>query len=444
MKKLFTICLMLVAGVVMSFAQTNPERVLITTTTGQQIGALADRVVDITFPVIEGRVACDPEVVSVADDGAVTVNLTLTEDCQAFKFTVLSDADKAWYQGDRMVELIDKYGSQAYAEDFKNATINGVETKPGTTYWIVTLGYDIYNIPCEIAEVSYTTPVVGLVGNPQVDMTVTETTTETFSLHFEPNADCSRYFVLAGETGSLESQYQMFAAWMGFTCFEDMIQSWGLDYTGVQDYTYKNMAPGTEYEVFILPLDVNGTNGQYQKFFVTTASQGGTGEAHVNVTLGAYEMTEGWWDNDANDFVSKPSQMMTFTPDDQTSCYRYSVVLKENYESNPQMWQDETAKDNNPDMPIANWYQYSELTTDFQIDPETEFVVLTAAKNAADEWGPVDVRYYTTPQLDVTVPFAPSQKIAERKQNAQKIVVDQKGLAPQKLMNRAAGIRLTK
>ncbi len=444
MKKIFTICLMLVAGVVMSFAQTNPERVIITTTTGQQIGALADRVVDITFPVIEGRVACDPEVVSVADDGAVTVNLTRTENCQAFKFTVLSDADKAWYQGDRMVELIDKYGSQAYAQDFANATINGVETKPGTTYWIVTLGYDIYNIPCEVAEVSYTTPVVGLVGNPQVDMTVTGTTTETFSLHFEPNADCSRYYFVAGETGSLESQYQMFAAWMGFTCFEDMIQSWGIEYTGAQDYTYTGMAPGTEYEVFILPLDVNGTNGQYQKYYATTATQGGTGEAHVDVTLGAYEMTEGWWDNDVMGYVSKPSQMITFTPDEQTSCYRYSVVLKENYEMDPQMWQDETAKDNNPDMPYANWYQYSTFTTDFQIDPGVEYVVLTAAKNAANEWGPVDVHYYTTPQLETTVPYAPSQKIAERKQPSQKVLADQKGVAPRKLMNRAAGIRLVK
>lgn len=443
MKKFFTICMMLIAGIAVSFAQNNPERVIITTTTGQTIGTLADRVVDISFPSIEGRVACDPEIVSVSDDGIPTVNLTRTEDCQAFKFTVISDADKMWYAGDRMVEYIDKYGSQAYAQDFTGAQINGVETKPGVKYWVVTLGYDIYNIPCTVAEAEFTAPTVGLVGNPQVTTTVTGSTTDSFTLHFEPNADCSGYYFVAGETGSLESQYQMFAAWMGFTCMEDMIAAWGIKYDEAKDYTYKDMAPGTEYEVFVLPLDVNGTYGQYQITIANTSTLGGDGEARVDVTLGAYEITDGWWDNEAQDYVSKPSQMLTFTPNDQTAAYRYAVVKKSNYDEDPEGWQAEVAQENNPVMPYANWFQYEELTTDFQIDPETEYVVITAGKNALGEWGTIDVRNYTTPKLDVVSAPSHSQKIAERKAVRQTIA-DQKGMAPVKQLSRMGGLRLSK
>ena len=425
----------------MSFAQTNPERVIITTTTGQQIGALADRVVDIQFPSIEGRVACDTEILSLNEDGSLTVNMTRTEACQSVKLTVMADGDKSWYRGDRMVEYVDKYGSQAYYQDFSGATLSGIETKPGVKYWVITLGYDIYNIPCEIAEAEFTVPTAELEGNPQVTTTVTGTTKDSFSLHFEPNEDCSEYFVLAGETGTLASQYNMFAAWMGFSCFEDMIAGWGLDYTEAEDYTYKNMAPGTEYEVFVLPLDLNGTYGQYETILVSTDSQGGDGEAKVDVSLGAYEMTDGWWDNDAQDYVSKPSQMITFTPNDQCESYRYAVVRKEFYEEDKEGWDAEVAQDCDPAMPIVNWYQYESLTTDFQIDPETDYVVLTAGKNAKGEWGAVEARYYTTPKLDVA--SAPSKKIVERKKVSQKMT-DKKGVAPLKQMNRVAGLRLTK
>lgn len=442
MKKFFTICMMLVAGVMISFAQTTPERVLITTTTGQQIGALADRVADITFPTIEGRVACDIEIVNVDENGEVTVNLTRTADCNSFKFTVLSDTDKAWYNGDRMVDYINENGAGAYTQDYANAKVQGLETKPGTKYWVIALGYDIYNIPCEIVEASFTTPKPALVGNPKVTTTVTGKTKDSFDLHFIPNSYCSEFYVVAGEAGSIESQYNTFASWMGFTCFEDLIVGWGLKFNNETDYTYTKMAPGTDYDVYVLPLDVNGTYGQYEKLSASTLSQGGDGEAKVNVTLGAYEITDNWWDDELQAFTSKPSQMITFTPDENTQCYRYSVVRKDFYDNNPSLWQSELAKDNNPAMPIANWYQYEELTTDFQIDPETDFVVLTAGKNAKNEWGSIDIRYFTTPQLGAKSNVPAPKKIAERKQRNSKADADKKGLAPLKLINRAKGLRL--
>ena len=51
-------------------------------------------------------------------------------------------------------------------------------------------------------------------------------------------------------------------------------------------------------------------------------------------------------------------------------------------------------------MPTPGWFQYEELTTDYQIDPGTKCVVIAAAKNINGEWGPVTEIFFTTPDDD--------------------------------------------
>lgn len=46
---------------------------------------------------------------------------------------------------------------------------------------------------------------------------------------------------------------------------------------------------------------------------------------------------------------------------------------------------------------MAKWFFYEPVTTDFQIDPNTEAVAIAAAKNANGEWGTICVKRFTTP-----------------------------------------------
>ena len=48
-------------------------------------------------------------------------------------------------------------------------------------------------------------------------------------------------------------------------------------------------------------------------------------------------------------------------------------------------------------MPTDGWFQYEQLTTDYQIDPGLKCVAIASAKNILGEWGPVTELYFTTP-----------------------------------------------
>ena len=46
---------------------------------------------------------------------------------------------------------------------------------------------------------------------------------------------------------------------------------------------------------------------------------------------------------------------------------------------------------------MAYWFFYEPLTTDFQLNPNTEYVAIAAGKNAEDVWGKVTELRFTTP-----------------------------------------------
>ena len=194
---------------------------------------------------------------------------------------------------------------------------------------------------------------------------------------------------MAGEKGSLQSQYEMFAPMMGFTSFTQMVMSWGYECAGAETKEWTGMAPNTEYEVFYVAIDENGTPAECKCLEVSTISLGGEGEALVEITPGDYMYTD--WGGEM-----KPSQFFTFTPNDQASCYRFSVIAAQNYDADPEGYKSDLCSD--PFMPTAYWFFYEPMTTDFQIDPLTEVVAIAAAKNSLGEWGAVNELRYTTPE----------------------------------------------
>lgn len=85
-------------------------------------------------------------------------------------------------------------------------------------------------------------------------------------------------------------------------------------------------------------------------------------------------------------------------------------------------------------MPTTCWFFYDEITTDYQINPNTECVAIAAAKNANNEWGLITELRFTTPESTDGATEAPSKDIKKRLQKSN----NQRGVAP-----KMKGIKLT-
>lgn len=367
----------------------EPNRLLIYDKSENAKGFVLDNVDHIEFKSVEGEVAANVEVLDVMMD-AITVKVARTDACQAFKISCFPTVRIANYSDEALVRLIDSDSSNLYYQDFDAAEMTGVEFEPNTEYTILTLGFDQYGVACDVKRAEFTSPSMPIVGDPQVAVEEVDVQQLEFTLKFTPNADVSKFSVVAGPKGELQSQYQTFAPMFGFSNFGQMIEAWGKEFTEAGEFKWEDMQPNTEYEVFIQAWDVNNTMAEYTVYYLTTKAFafGGTGTAEVAITVGDYVLTD--WSGEM-----LPSQFFTFTPNDQAAAYRFAVYTAETYDANA----DEIKSDlcSEPPMPMTGYFFYEPITTDFQINPNTEVVTIAAAKNINGEWGPITELRITTP-----------------------------------------------
>ena len=379
-------------------------------------GFIINNVDSLTFATVEGEVAADIELLSY-DLETLTVAITRTASCEGFKIAFEPTVSIASMSDQYLAEYIDNNENEIYYQDFTSATMSGIEILPSTEYTIITVGIDTYGVLCDIRKVEFTSPAETIDGNPEVATEIVELNYFDFTLKFTPNEDVSKYSVVAGAKGEMQSQYEMFAPMLGFSNFGQMIEMWGVSFTEEGSFQWTNMAPGTEYEVFIQAWDKNDKMAPYQVFELTTLSLGGEGTAEVTITLGEYKLAD-WWGE------MLPSQFITYTPNDQVSAYRFAVYTAEQYDPDSEAIRQELCSE--PPMPMAGWFYHEEVTTDYQINPNTECVAIAAAKNINGEWGPVTELRFTTP-ADMPSKSA-SKTIKERKLNTN----NSKGTVPVK------------
>ncbi len=387
------------------FAQetTDVNRLIMYEKSGNFKGYILDKVDYIEFDKIDGEVAADVVVSEVSLD-KVIVSVTRTLDCEAFKLSCFPSARIAMYGDDVLASLVDDDSEYIYDKDFEAAEMAGMEFEPSTDYTIVTVGIDAYGVLCDVRKVEFTTPSMPLVGDPQVEIIEVDVQQYQYTFTFKPNADVSKFSFVTGEKGQLQSQYEMFAPMFGFSNMGQMIEAWGISSTADTTYTWTNMSPGTEYEILVQAWDAAGTMAPYQTYALTTTTLGGDGVAEVEITLGDYVMAD--WGGEM-----LPSQFITYTPNDQSSAYRFSVYMAENYDVDADAIKAELCSE--PPMPMTGWFFYDAITTDYQINPNTECVVIAAAKNAKGEWGPVNEVRFTTP-AEAVADMSPSKNIAKR------------------------------
>lgn len=390
MKKIFTIFMAMIMTI-LAFAQENPNRMLVVRPNGSYGAYNLDNVQELQFATIDGPVACYINYDSCTET-SVSFSLELSLECDKYLINVYPAviARQLVKNPSGAAEYMKMTGSPEDSRDGDGITLSGLELTPGGEYAIVTLGFDQLGCEGDVTMAEFYVPTQPLVGNPQVTTTVTGTTLNSITAKFVANSDVKGFAAVMSEKGVLEDQYDMFAGMMGFSCMGDMIKSWGVNYPGnsTQSYTWSDLTPNTEFEIYVQAWDVNGTYLPVQKVLVSTDSQGGDGASVITIKPGDYVMAD-WYGEQL------PSQFFSFTPNDQTWCYRIGVYLESNYVGNEEAIKKELCSD--PEMPMAYWFLYEPITTDYQINPDTSVVVIAAGKNAKGEWGEMSELRYTTP-----------------------------------------------
>lgn len=412
-------------------AQDGPNRLLVIDNNEQYKGFNLGQVKTIEFATIEGEVAANVEMISSSMQ-EVHVKVTRTPECGQFMFDIVSGVmARQMLDNPAMAQsYLNSISSKTYYEDFEDGAVTGINLEYSTEYAAITLGFDMYGVACDVRAAFFTTEKAPIVGDPKVDVQLVDATTTTLKLKFTPNADVKEYYFCIFGEGEAQQQFDMFGPWMGLTSMADMIKRFsGEAKVGELDYEYKNMEANTKYELYVAPADKNGNLADLQIFPIATESQGGSGTAYVEILAGDYVLAD--WNGE-----KMPSQFFTFTPNDQTWCYRFGVWAASDYDKDPKGYEDYVASE--PPMPnMANWFFYEAMTTDFQINPGETVVVIAAAKNADGVWGETKTLRYTTGAMPAAAPakVSASAKIAMR-------------LAPYSLGNRAgygrsaAGLRL--
>lgn len=392
MKKpiIFLASLLAVAG---AAAQTQeaPNRILVTNTGGNFTGYKIDYLSDISFATVEGEVKAELELFEVGDN-MLKVSVQRTPSCYSYYLGVVpSTIANQLTDNVAVISYItnSRSGATLFFEDYPSADMTGIELKPDTKYELISVGLDNYGIADGVCRIPFATPAPEIVGEPAVDVKVDGVTLDSFTLTFTPNSDVSTYYCCAGEKGTMQQQYEMFGPMFGYSNFNEMIAAWGIPENAQTTKTWNNMAPNTEFEVFIAVKDVNGNFAPCQVFEVSTLSLGGPGDAWVDIDILEYELAM-WGDE------KLPSQYIEFTPNDQASCYRVAVYEASQYDADPEACREYVCSE--PWMPTVGWYQYEAMVTDFQINPMTECVALAAAKNVNGVWGEINEVRFTTPE----------------------------------------------
>lgn len=400
MKKLFTILALALATLTASAQTDVPNRMLIKQGNEQRptIKAFAiDKVQEVNFARVDGEIKAAITFDSYVkkDDGQDMLKLAITrsESCESYCIDVLPANLAKLYDDDTMAAYFEQKNAKKMYEDFTSGELTGIELKGNTNYTVITLGYDKYGVPGETSRADFTTPKEQTVGTPSVTCNFDEITGTSFTVTVTPNADCGEYFLVQLGRGELEKQFEEWGARMGYANIGDMIKGFAwYGHNEVYTQTFGDLLPCTDYDLIILPTDVNGTYGDIITVPVTTAKQGGEGVAEMTIT---YDAVGG----DAESGYYLP---VTYTPNDQTSIHHDLLIEKNFFNQN---YTDESLaalmkSDTNPFNPYDTyWNAIGVKNEKWNCTPGETYYAVSIAKNANGEYGPfAKVEIVTAPK----------------------------------------------
>lgn len=426
MKKFFSIAALALAMSTGVQAQTDvvPNRMIIHSSVASKAYAV-DHVDSISFARKEGEVKANLEFLRYEkneDEGDIVyVKVTRTDPSSTFRIDVLPTNTAKQYDDLTFARYFERMSGTQLAEDFSEGKLSGFPTEftANTSYTVVTLAYDEYGVPCQVSRAEFKTPKVPTVGTPSVTYTIDETTSSSFTLTVTPNKDCAEFYWCQFEKGKAQEQFEQWGPMFGLSSIEAMIKQFsGKPYSEEATNTWNELAPGTDYEVAVLPVDVEGNFGDLVYIYVTTKGQGGEGIAQVTATVGDFVKYE-------DSYV----QTVTFTPNDQTALYHDAICAKDKYEElGGDKWAKEYLMQDIKEDP--NWNQYGVDKYPFTATPNTAYYALALAKNAKGEWGPLTKHEFTTGAAPAGV--APAKVVSLPKRVAAKKAAKRTAVVPVK------------
>ena len=427
-------------------AQQQPNRLLVVNQNGNYDGYNLKNIEQVAFRDIEGNVEAYVEVLSFGLE-EVTIKVTRSFMCESFQFTIAPEFTVKNMNDLALISFVQNNGNgEFYDTDFQAGKITGISLKPGTKYWVITVGYDSLGTPVGVCKAEFETEAAEILGDPKVDFQIISQTATTFTVRYTPNEDVGCYYFMEFDEGTWEDYLEMFGPMFGCTTISELIEKWYMNFppyteavTITYDTTKDDLYPGEIYDIVIAIKDKEGNFITPEIFQASTEIKGGKGEAVVNVELVEYK-AEDWYG------VMKPSQYIKFIPNDQTFRYRYTVQYKEDYDLySEEEWREDLCQDP-PQVGMAGYWSYNAEVNEYQCDTNTEFVVLVAAQNSEREWGPMTIYPFKTPEtcpgLENTRSEAPAALKASKKDNVLKRLPSIKGARVPNLPNPALNLMI--
>lgn len=206
--------------------------------------------------------------------------------------------------------------------------------------------------------------------NPSVAITINNTTQFEVTASFAKNNDCQKYSILIGN----ESDMQGFAAMFGVP-IEALVASWGITYTTDSNYTWTDMAPNTEYDIYALAI--GASDSVLFQTTATTLSLGSSGMSTISINISE---------------ITSTSIRMTCTPDNNTAVYYDGIISKS--------FADSIGIDSTIGLLLEANALYPQYQTDdwvwLDLESATEFYGIAIGKNSLDQWGDTTIVSFET------------------------------------------------
>lgn len=390
-------------------AQSQPNRLIVHQKSGGFTSYRISSVDSLSFYNVEGEVRADVKVnkFNSGETGdTLWVAVTKTPACSKYRIDVLPSVRVKAYSDDVIASYFNQQKASDFYDDFTNAQLTGFSTKfeADTKYTVFTLGYDQLGTPCEVSRAEIETPVGDIVGNPHVDCTVTNADYKALTFSFKPNEDVSSYYITIFPEGEGEKQFEQWGPMFGFANMSAMIKQFsGYGYEGEMEHTINGLNPGTDYDLYILPLDADGNNGKLQVTKCKTKAMGGEGKSVMTITVGEF----------ADHGENGCAQTVTYTPNDQTNLHRDIIVDKAKFLDKDGTWKGDESKVieylQTPNPMDPNWDQYGEDVATWGVDANTTYIAYSIGQNAKGEWGELAKKEFTTPAASASAPaYAPA------------------------------------
>ena len=173
---------------------------------------------------------------------SITATFTPNADCAEYYFVIATSAETvdATY-----IKENGEVKTEAFTTTFENLTSN-------TAYTIYALPVDVDGFNGEIKAVNVTTKALV----PQIVIAQGEVATKSAAATFTPNADCVEYYFLIAEaTETVDAAY---------------VKANGETKSETFEATFENLISNTDYVIYALPIDVEGTEGALATLAVKT------------------------------------------------------------------------------------------------------------------------------------------------------------------------------